>query len=137
MLQFSKVLLYAVHALYHIGYEITDRPVMAREISKRYSFSYDATLRVLQSLSRNGILVSHRGATGGFTLSRKVESVNLLDVVEALEGRHQSVDPLPIEMGDTRLKRSTGLVVKGANRCFTKQLRTISIVSLFNQGKPN
>jgi Rrf2 family protein len=42
--------------------------------------------KVLQSLTRAGLIVSHRGNTGGFELDERHRSASLLEVVEAIEG---------------------------------------------------
>ena len=42
--------------------------------------------KVLQSLTRAGLVVSHRGNTGGFELPVSRQDVSLLEVVEAIEG---------------------------------------------------
>ena len=42
--------------------------------------------KVLQSLTRAGLVVSHRGNTGGFELPRERREASLLEVVEAIEG---------------------------------------------------
>jgi len=42
--------------------------------------------KVLQSLTRAGLVVSHRGNTGGFELPISRQEVSVLDVVEAIEG---------------------------------------------------
>jgi Rrf2 family protein len=42
--------------------------------------------KVLQSLTRAGLVLSHRGNTGGFELPNIHRSATLLEVVEAIEG---------------------------------------------------
>lgn len=42
--------------------------------------------KLLNALARGGLLQSHRGAHGGFELSRPPEKITLADVVEAIEG---------------------------------------------------
>ena len=41
---------------------------------------------MLQSLTRAGLVISHRGNTGGFELSAASRDASLLNVVEAIEG---------------------------------------------------
>src|ERR1035441_1520916 len=42
--------------------------------------------KVLQSLTRGGLVASHRGNTGGFELPGEHRAASLLEVVEAIEG---------------------------------------------------
>jgi Rrf2 family protein len=43
--------------------------------------------KVLQRLSRHGLVKSTRGPKGGFTLAKPGKDISLLDVYEAIEGR--------------------------------------------------
>ncbi|MGZ5314364.1 MAG: RrF2 family transcriptional regulator, partial [Solirubrobacterales bacterium] len=42
--------------------------------------------QLFSTLRRAGILVSHRGAKGGYTLARPATEVTVLEVVQALDG---------------------------------------------------
>lgn len=42
--------------------------------------------KVLQNLTRAGLVISHRGNTGGFELKESHRATSLLEVVEAIEG---------------------------------------------------
>ncbi len=42
--------------------------------------------KIFQDLARNRLLMSHRGAKGGFSLVSEPEEVNLLQIIEAVEG---------------------------------------------------
>ncbi len=46
-------------------------------------------LKVLRSLKDKGILHSVLGAGGGYSLAKAPESISLLDVIEAMEGKIQ------------------------------------------------
>jgi Rrf2 family protein len=42
--------------------------------------------KIFQELSRQGIVRSHRGARGGFSLARPAAEITLKEIVEAIEG---------------------------------------------------
>ncbi|WP_374765099.1 SUF system Fe-S cluster assembly regulator [Yunchengibacter salinarum] len=42
--------------------------------------------KILNALGRAGVLVSHRGLKGGFTLARAPEEISIVDVIEAIDG---------------------------------------------------
>lgn len=42
--------------------------------------------KVLKRLTKTGLLVAQRGATGGYTLARAAEHISIADVVTALDG---------------------------------------------------
>jgi Rrf2 family protein len=50
--------------------------------------------KVLQRLSRSGLVVSARGPKGGFTLSRRPDEITLLDVLETIDGPFEPQDCL-------------------------------------------
>lgn len=60
---------------------------LAREIASSQGISEKYISRLLISLRQAGLVVSVRGAKGGYRLGRFPESITLLDVVEAMEGR--------------------------------------------------
>ena len=55
------------------------------EVSKRYLDE------ILRTLRKSGFLTSLRGRKGGYTLARSPEEINLLDIVDALEGSTELV----------------------------------------------
>ena len=85
MLQLTKRTEYGLIALVHL----VDRhgePVSVRELGERYPVPKRLLAEVLKDLGRSGLVESHRGATGGYTLARSPEAITLGDVVAALEG---------------------------------------------------
>ena len=42
--------------------------------------------KIIQDLIRSGLVKSHRGAHGGYTLARSADHVSFRDVIEAVEG---------------------------------------------------
>jgi len=60
----------------------TSLPEIARAVQVPEHF----LSKVLQMLSKRGLIQSHRGASGGFELAADAASVTLLDVIEAFEG---------------------------------------------------
>lgn len=43
--------------------------------------------QLFSTLRRAGLLTSHRGMRGGYTLSRPAEEITVLEVVQALDGK--------------------------------------------------
>ncbi len=56
------------------------------ELARMTGFSPSHTAKVLQGLTRSGILRSTRGASGGFELADEPGSLDLLRLVETVEG---------------------------------------------------
>ena len=64
----------------------SDGPLSARMAADCLGVSEAHLSKVLQRLTKVGLLNSTRGPKGGFTLIRDPESVSLLEVFEAIEG---------------------------------------------------
>lgn len=58
-----------------------------KQISAELGVSEFHLSKVLQRLSRHGLVRSTRGPRGGFTLARDSREITLLDIYEAIEGR--------------------------------------------------
>jgi len=87
-LKISEAASLAMHALGYLA-NCEDGPVTSREIAKRFRISEAHLSKVLQRLVKVELLRSVRGPRGGFTLIRSPESVTLLEIFEAIEGRFE------------------------------------------------
>lgn len=85
-MQLTRAADYAVRVMIHLASVTNGGRVTLTEFAN-FGDAPEAFLsKVLQSLTRAGLTVSHRGVAGGYTLGRPAEDITLLDVVEALEG---------------------------------------------------
>jgi len=62
-----------------------EHPADVDTLSKKLDISRSFLAKVLQSLSREGVLKSYKGAKGGFTLNLKPEEIDLRRVIEIVE----------------------------------------------------
>jgi len=66
------------------------RPAGARLSATELSFDtgvpLPTTQKLMGQLAGSGLLISARGASGGFTLSKPASEISLADIVEAVEG---------------------------------------------------
>ena len=58
----------------------------ASVISKETGVTQKFTLKILHSLSQNGIVKSYKCKNGGFLLNKKAEEITLLDVIQVFGG---------------------------------------------------
>lgn len=63
-----------------------DKVVMVDEISREMATPKSFLAKILQKLVKAGVVRSFRGVKGGFQLNRAPKAINLLDVIEAIEG---------------------------------------------------
>jgi Rrf2 family protein len=86
MLRLSKKVDYALIALMHLAHQGPEAAWSAREIAKGCGLPPDLLAKILQRLAREGIVVSHQGTKGGYSLGRPAERIHVVSVVEAVDG---------------------------------------------------
>jgi len=84
--RFSTTIEYAIHGLVYLAVRDSGSTVLAGDIAKAICVPESYLRKVFQLLSRAGLVTSHRGAKGGFSLARDAGEVSLKDVVEAIDG---------------------------------------------------
>jgi Rrf2 family protein len=77
----SQTAQYALRALIHLARGDPEHLVLARSIAEAEDIPLNYLSKVLNVLSRAGILGSSRGSTGGFRLTVAAEELYLFDVV--------------------------------------------------------
>ncbi|MFH1754954.1 MAG: Rrf2 family transcriptional regulator [Candidatus Latescibacterota bacterium] len=86
MLRFSRKMDYGLIALKYMASQEKNRVVTAREIAETYYLPPDLLAKIMQSLSRSGIIQSQFGSGGGYRLSKKPADVTLKEIVESIDG---------------------------------------------------
>ena len=77
---------YALVAVGYIAQHYKDGAVLAARVSKEYGIPLEYLLKILQQLVRADVLRSKRGPRGGFFLSRPAGEINMLQIIEAVDG---------------------------------------------------
>ncbi|HYO69297.1 MAG TPA: Rrf2 family transcriptional regulator, partial [Archangium sp.] len=85
MLRMSKMTDYGIVLLTELAREAGVTRT-ARELAARTGVPMPSVSKVLKGLLHAGLLVSQRGASGGYGLSRPAELIPLTDILAALEG---------------------------------------------------
>lgn len=78
---------YAVRAMMHLSGKGYEEMVQISDISKAQDIPESILRKIIGQLVKVGMLYSLRGKGGGVTLARQPDSISLLEVVEAIEGR--------------------------------------------------
>ena len=60
--------------------------VLVSEIAAAEGLPESYLAKIFQDLAKEGIVRSHRGAKGGFSLARPADQITLKQVIEAIEG---------------------------------------------------
>jgi Rrf2 family protein len=89
MVRLSKKAEYGLIALRHIA---SSRGVVtAKEIAAAYNIPHELLAKVLQKLARAGLLASHQGMRGGYSLVLSPDQVQVSSVLHAIEGTAPAV----------------------------------------------
>jgi len=85
-MQITRAADYAVRVMIHLAGLPPGTQASRTQLAEAAECPEQFLSKVLQTLTRAGLMVSHRGNTGGFELPEKHRSATLLQVVESIEG---------------------------------------------------
>jgi len=80
----SRTAEYALRAIAHLGCNY-GKILTTRHIAESTRIPQNYLSKVLQALSKAGIIVSQRGLGGGHTLARSPEELTILDIINAVD----------------------------------------------------
>ncbi|HMP73717.1 MAG TPA: Rrf2 family transcriptional regulator [Kiritimatiellia bacterium] len=81
----SKRCEYGLRAAFHIAaHQKKDDFLSIRDISEELDISFHFLTKILQSLTRAGIMTSSRGRTGGIVLAKPASEITLYEILHAL-----------------------------------------------------
>jgi len=78
---------YAIRAMIHLAALPWGTVAQIAEISSRWDIPENFLRKITAQLSRAGLIRTQRGIGGGVQLARPAETLTLLDVIEAVEGK--------------------------------------------------
>jgi Rrf2 family protein len=85
MLKLTKKADYGLIALRHVTLSSRESS-SAKEIADSYGIPLPLLAKVLQTLTKSGLLVSVAGTHGGYKLSRDPRAITSLEVIRAIDG---------------------------------------------------
>jgi len=77
---------YAIRGVVYMSMQPQGAIIVIPEVAREMDVPVGFLARIFQSLSRAGIVISHRGKKGGYSMARKPVDVSLCNVIEAVEG---------------------------------------------------
>jgi len=85
-MKLSRTVSYAIAALLQLSQSTESGPVSCSRLAAVGGMPGRFLLQVLRNLVVHGVLRSDLGVDGGYTLNRPLDSISLLEVIEAIEG---------------------------------------------------
>ncbi len=83
---FSRQCEYAIQSVLYLALKHHGEMTSIRELAQRLDIPYHFLGKILQSLTRKGLLLSHKGPAGGFALGMPPQDITLFHIVEAIDG---------------------------------------------------
>ena len=85
-MQFTKAEEYGIFGVLYLAGKQGNKVTPLSEISETQHIPEKFLAKIFQSLSKAGIIRSHRGVRGGFTLARPASEITVKDVLETIQG---------------------------------------------------
>ena len=85
-MQLTRACEYAIKSLLYIALQGKETRVMTSEVAVAQGIPVNFVRKILEALAKTGMVESHRGAGGGFTLARDASAITVRQIVEAVEG---------------------------------------------------
>ena len=127
MIRLSKLTDYAIVLAGYISERPAETFCTARELGEEAGLPLPTVSKILKTLSRAGLLISHRGNKGGYTLAKPATEISIADIISAVEGppaltECSSSAPVLCELEDTCPARSNWMKINDAVCEALKQL---------------
>ena len=85
MIRITKQTDYGIVLLTHLAAN-PERQYTAPELAAEARLPLPMVSKILKLLARDGLLASHRGVKGGYSLARPAEEISMAEIIAALEG---------------------------------------------------
>jgi FeS assembly SUF system regulator len=86
MIRITRQTDYGILLLTHLASRPLDEVHTAKDAARRSSIPLPMASKILKALAKAGLLASHRGVKGGYSLSIPPERISIAEVIQALEG---------------------------------------------------
>lgn len=83
---YSRSAEYAIRAFVYLADVPDGKYAMVKNIAKECSIPTHFLAKILQQMARKNFLRSSKGPTGGFSLRRPAGDINLLEIVDTIDG---------------------------------------------------
>ena len=86
MLRVTKLADYGIVLLSHIACNHGSETNNARDLAGEVRLPLPVVSKILKQLAREGLLASHRGTKGGYSLARSPQAITVAEIIRTLEG---------------------------------------------------
>ena len=133
---FSQTVEYALRAIVHLAKQ-PDALQTTAQIAKATQVPAPYLSKVLQTLTRDGLVEVRRGVSGGYLLGKSPSELTIYEVVQCVDPI-QRIRKCPLELS-SHLKRLCSLHAKMDNALegIESAFRTTTLIELINSPNPS
>ncbi|WP_345977778.1 Rrf2 family transcriptional regulator [Sulfurimonas sp. HSL3-7] len=84
--------IYGLAAMHVLSHAPRNRAMQIKEIAAMTQVSHSYLEQLLSALRKGGLVISIRGANGGYKLARPAHEITVLEIIEVLEGPLCKID---------------------------------------------
>ena len=130
MIRISKITDYGIVALCEMSR--ADKGLSVSALAQRTGLPEPTLAKLLKACTRAGIVVSQRGAAGGYALARPAAAISIADIIAALDGPIALTDCIEGNQGDCNVEHLCSM--RGnwdkLNRAVCDALRSVSLAEM-------
>ena len=135
MLRLTKKADYGLMALKYLAEHADATSLSAKDIAEAYHIPPQLLAKILQRLAKVGILRSHAGMNGGYSLLKAAREISAFEVIHAIDGPLFITSCGPSHSGcDLTDSCTIKEPLSRVNDSISGLLRSISIADLVDQG---
>jgi FeS assembly SUF system regulator len=86
MLKISKLTDYSTVVMAYLA-QFPEKMHNAKDITAQTHIALPTVSKILKALTKSGLLLSHRGAHGGYSLANEAIKITIADIITAMEGK--------------------------------------------------
>jgi FeS assembly SUF system regulator len=135
MIRLTRLADYAVLLMTHMAHEWRRDPLRvmnAADLARETHIPGPTVSKILGSMSRGDLLISHRGHSGGYALSRDPEEISAADIISVIEGPVALTECLDDETDDCEIESLCGVRASWTriNGAITTALEGVSLAQM-------
>ena len=134
-MQFTKAEAYGLFGLLYLADQPAGKITPLSEISEIQDVQEKFLAKIFQSLSKSGIIRSHRGVKGGFTLARPATEITFREVVEIIHGPYFLAKCFNVEDICDRKNCSVKILLEKAQDALMKVFEEHTIANMLDWQK--
>lgn len=134
-MQFTKAEEYGIFGVLYLAQQLPDKITPLSEISESEDVPEKFLAKIFQSLTKSGIIRSHRGVKGGFSLAKLATEITVMEIVESIQGRYQIAKCLHSEDICEKKECAVKTLLTEAQDALTHVFRSYTVARLIKMQK--